>query len=168
MSGPVGELYAGVQQAVSGAPYQVTPTGDGFEVSVDLPDRRWHSLFEQRGLRQVFKHRVKVVDEQARKLSVNDELYELAWSGGVAHLGASIGKQSGRIYRTSFGTSSTGDWAFGSEEGRRLVTDTAKQLGWTVVWSGAQKVGLVVGIIGGAFALVTLVGLLVALLAGAF
>lgn len=168
MSSPAAELCARVERAAEGTPYQVTATDDGFEVSLDLPDVRWHSLMSDRGLRQAFTHRVKIVDEQARKLAITDELYQLEWSAGVPRIGASVSKQSGRVWTTSFGVSTADGWALDSEEGRALVGQAAEQLGWTTVRGTQEKIGLVAAVVGAGGAVVTLVALLVAFLVRSF
>ena len=44
-----------------------------------------------------------------------------------------------------------------SEEGRRLITEPAKQMGWRVAWGTTAVIGVVAACIGGAGALASLI-----------
>lgn len=169
-SGAAAELLARVRAAAVDTPYTVEPVDDGFEVTVDLPDVRWHSTLQRSGASGVFKHRVKIVDEQSKKFSSTDHQHELTWyaridtNSPVPRLGASVQRQSGRIYHKSFGTSSmstAGDvgCSFDSEESRRLITEAGSALGWTTVRGVQEKIAIVAAVIGAGGALVTLIAM---------
>ena len=76
-------------------------------------------------------------------------------------------RRSGRsTAEGSFGAQA--DYRFNSEEGRDLVTGVAEQLGLRQQRGAAEKVGLVVAVIGGVGALVAVVAVLVMALTGRF
>lgn len=174
-SGAVAELYAHVGNAAADTPYVVTRTDQGFDLAVDLSTPRWCEVIYGYNLQQVFVHRV-AVDAARKKLTIKDQLYSLQWRGDpvsgspVAYLGAQISKQSGRVvHKSSFRTiGATGEgsdpnaYNFSSEEGRRLIIEPAKRLGWGLAMSLEVKIGIIGAIVG---VLVALVGVTAAVLA---
>lgn len=173
--GSAAELYARVQAAAADTPYVVTRTENGFDVSVDVATPQWRDLLYRQRVQRVFTYHV-AVDEQNKKIAVTDSLYEVEWSAGVGsaglgqipvpHLRASVSKQSGRIWtKSSYKTIGIGDdgsvgtvreYTFSSEEGRRLITEPARELGWTQARGTTEKIGIVVAILGGVGAVVAL------------
>ncbi|HZE39615.1 MAG TPA: hypothetical protein VE172_12465 [Stackebrandtia sp.] len=163
------ELYARVEAACANTPYALTRTEDGFDLSVDIKQPQWQYLLYQRRVTQVFTHRVSV-DEANKQLSISDQVRTVEWSTGVDGkpipvLGANISVQSGRVievssYKTLGGDGATTEYRFSSEEGRRLITEPAKQLGWSVTWPGSAKAALVIAVIGVVVALVAVVAVL--------
>lgn len=182
-AGFAAELFARVQAAAEGTPYVVSPTPNGFDVTVDVATPQWRTLLYQERVQKVFTYHVSV-DEQNKKIAITDELYELEWSAGVGgaglgqipvpHLRASVSRQSGRVWhKSSFKTAEIGadgsfgavrEYKFSSEEGRRLITGPAAELGWTETRGQTEKVGLVVAVVGGVGAVVALVAVAIVLL----
>lgn len=183
--GPAAELYARVQAATEGTPYAVTLTPNGFDVTVDIDVPQWRTLLYSEKVQKVFTYHVSV-DGQNKKIAITDELYELEWSAGVGssglgqipvpHLRASASKQYGRIWhKSSYKTMEIGhdessdavrQYKFSSEEGRRLIREPAKELGWTEVRGRTEKIGIVVAIIGGVGAVVALLVTAIVLVLG--
>lgn len=181
-SGPAAELYARVQEAAAGTPYLVTPTADGFDVTVDVAVPQWRNILYRQHARKVFTHRVSL-DEREKKLTITDELYELQWSVGVApgevptpRIGGRLSVQSGRVWHISgfkrVGTRADGsvgvvdEYTFSSEEGRRLITDPAKELGWRETLGKEAKIGLAALILLGVGTVVALLVVGIVLLLG--
>ncbi len=164
LSGPALELYTRVQAAAANGHYTATPTADGFEVSIDLRVPQWSSLLLQRRVKRVLTHRVSL-DPPNRRLTITDVLREVQWTsvGGVV-LGRSIKVDRGRVWHKSktvtIGKRDDGRLGvvdqdtFSSEEGRRLITDAARALGWTQRAGWQAKAGLIAGLVGGVGALV--------------
>ncbi|HEY8458247.1 MAG TPA: DUF3592 domain-containing protein [Actinopolymorphaceae bacterium] len=158
------ELIRRVREATEQTPYRMNMTTDGFEIALDLSDTTWHGLLYSQRVDRVFSHRVQVI-EHARKLKISDVVTTVTWSEGahgpIPRLGVSKASASGRVWTfTSGSTSRDGQgnpatFTFSSEEGRRLITEPAKHLGWRVAWSTNAIIGLVV-------ACIALGGLLVA------
>ncbi|WP_028921556.1 hypothetical protein [Pseudonocardia acaciae] len=164
-AGPAAEFLARVRAAAEGTPYAVTPTPNGFDVGIDLTHFRWVGGFRNR--RRVCIHRVRL-DERAQRFSIRDDLYRLSWPDGMPKL--TLGTfESGRVRRKywqyTFGQDGVqGTETYDTEEGRRLITDAAKELGWQGSRSGAERFALAMGVIGGAVGLVVCLGLLIAFL----
>lgn len=170
MQQPAGELLARVQAAVAGSPYVVRPTRAGFDVSLNVDDARWWASLQRQGVRRAYVHHV-VLSRRGKRYSITDDAFELDWAVGagaglVPRVGARIEQQAGRIVNVSFGRSaSAGDGAFGrpreyrfsSEEGRQVITAVAKELRWSQSRGTAEKVGLAVGVLGLAVAVLTVI-----------
>lgn len=142
-----------VTRNAEGTPYAVTRTAAGFDVGIDIVDARWYELYRKRGLDRTFVHHVKV---RGDTYTVTDEIRTLEWEAGQPRLGASLERFVGRKYEFSFQKTiaiteegrvgKVVDYAFSSEEGRRLIKSAARDLGLKESLSASQKAGLWVGI----------------------
>lgn len=157
---PSAEFLARVRAAAADTPYAVTQTPNGFDVGLDLNHIRWHGDLGNRN--QALIHRVRL-DERTRRFSIRDDLYRLTWANGVPVFGASV--ESGRLRqkRWEFRFGSDGvqsQKVLDTEDGRRLITDAARELGWQGRRSGTERFALAMGVLGGAVGLVVCVALL--------
>lgn len=167
-------LMEGVRRATEGTPYVVTPTAEGFDVSLDVVDAQWFGLFNKAGLRTVFVHHVAVPEPGV--LTITDDARSVEWVAGTPRVAATAERQHGRVKELGaqkvwafdeegrFGVQA--DYRFGSEEGRDLVTGVAQQLGLELRRGGAERIGLWFGIVAGVGAVLVVVVNLVLLLTG--
>ena len=170
------ELADAVRTRAQGTPYVVEETPEGFDVRLALEDPL---LFRQlRGWRLVEAsvHHVRT-DAERRTCSVEDELRELTWRAGPdgqerPTLGARLAVKQGRVVSKSvqrtYGLGSDGieqrsEQRFDSTVGRRLVEDSARELGWKQERGAKEKVGLVVAV--AVVALLVLGGIVVGVVA---
>jgi hypothetical protein len=163
------ELVERVRDAAEGSPYTVTETPEGFNLGINIVDAQWYTLIRKSGLKRVFTYEVRL-DEAAKSMTIIDVANAVKWSGGTESGGglslhAEKKVQRGRVYQFSFGKeygvdAKTGkigkvaDYSFNSSEGRDLIRDAAKELGWSEEASGVQKGAIAMGILGGGGALV--------------
>lgn len=171
LSGPAMELYTRVQAAAAREHYTVTPTEDGFEVSIDVRVPQWSSLLYQRRAKRVFTHRVSL-DPSTRTFTITDVLRDVWWkeAGGLV-LGGGVEVNRGRVWHKSktvtIGKRDDGQlgmvdqYTFSSEVGRQLITETARTLGWTQRTGWEAKAGLIAGLVGGVGALVAVLLVLI-------
>lgn len=167
-------LMQGVQQAAEGTPYVVTPTAEGFDVSLDVVDARWFGLFNKAGLRKVFVHHVSLPTPGT--YTVTDDARSVEWVAGTPRVAATAERQHGRVVELGgqkvwafdehgrFGVQA--DYRFSSEEGRDLVAGVARQLGLEQRRGGAERVGLWFGVVAGIGAVLVVVVNVVLLLTG--
>jgi hypothetical protein len=170
------EFRRGVEEVAAGTPYVVRDTDAGFDVTLDIVDAQWFGILNRAGLQKVYTHHVAVPEPGV--YSVTDESQTIEWVAGAPRTTGSLERVYGRVKELGvqkvwafdeqgrFGVQA--DYRFSSEEGRDLISGVAAQLGLEVRRGGAEKIGLVVGIIGAASALVTGVVLVVAALMGKF
>ncbi|ANH38165.1 hypothetical protein I601_1734 [Nocardioides dokdonensis FR1436] len=175
-TGPMAHQF--VQRArelTEGTPYTVSATEKGFDVTLDIVDAQWFGLFNKAGLKRVFTHHV--VFHGPDLYSITDESRRVSWTAGVpSTVGGEV--SYGRIIQFgaqkvwafdehgSFGVQA--DYRFHSEEGRDLITGVAQELGLRSRRGAAERIALVMAIIGGGGAIVTGIVLVVLLLLGAF
>ncbi|OYN97168.1 hypothetical protein CGZ95_15540 [Enemella evansiae] len=166
------QFVARVRQLTAGTPYRVIETPDGCDVTLDVVNATWRTLFARRGLSKVFTHRI-VLDEQAGAATVTDLSQQVEWTavnpgeGPVPVLTGKVSQVAGRIREWSsqqvYGWDADGQfveeagYTFSSEEGRALVDRALKEQGWTTRMGWQQKTGLIAAI--GAAALALLLGL---------
>jgi hypothetical protein len=179
VSGPGAELMARVGAAAQGMPLAVIPTPNGFDVTADIATPQWHGLLYRKNVRQVFTHHVSL-NEGTRTLTVTSEMLQLQWYSGagpgappIPFLGKSLSKTSGRVVHKSFsktyGRGEDGRFGkleehrFSSEEGRRLIWTAAASLGWTVERGRHEKIGIIMALVGLGIAVLTGLGLVLAL-----
>ena len=168
------ELFLRVQQASEGTPYVVQRTETGFDVTLDVADAQWYGLINKAGLTKVYVHHVAFPAPGA--YTVTDDSRTLEWVAGVPRLGASAERQMGRVVefgaKKVYALDEDGrfgaqvDYRFSSEEGRRLITGPAAQLGLELRRGGAERIGLVAAVVAIAGAVLTLVVLLAMWLTG--
>lgn len=161
------QLMGAIHQAVANTPYTFVPTEQGFDLMIDLP--RWHVRMNERQLQRTFVHRVKL-NEAKRSLTITQMQHAVTWGAYGPTIGAHLSTSRGRHWQFSFGASygtradgsfgRTGGFTFNSEEGRRLISDTAKAMGWTERMNLSAKIGIAVGSVGAIGGLVALVAVL--------
>jgi hypothetical protein len=164
-----------VREAAEGTPYVVTDTDDGFDVTLDVVDAQWYGVFNRAGLHKVWTWQVKV---EGDTYSITDASRTVEWVAGTPRVAGSIEVFRGRAIE--FGTEKiwafdehgrfgrVADYRFDSREGRDLVEGIGSQLGLEQKRGTAERLGLVFGVIGAAGAVITVIVLIVAWLAGAF
>jgi hypothetical protein len=178
-----GQLVQRVRELADGSPYVVEDTAEGFDVRLDLADARWHSLMSRESLRRVFVHHV-AVDEEHGSLSITDDSRTVTWKAGldsrdgklVPSLSGEAVRFQGRVVQVSrqkvlawdekgtYGT--VVDYRLDSREGHALIRTAARELGFEQRRGTSERIGLVVGVIGGVGAVLVVVVLLVAWLSG--
>lgn len=157
-----------IQAATADTPYVATPTDDGFELTLQLADARWHELLSTSGVTYRHAFKVTVEDDAFRILQTRQRV---EWRAGVPRAEGSVAGAVGRFYE--FGAERTWvfrpdgtvrrvvDYSFTSHEGLELIRGIGKQLGlrekqpWQVIGAVAMA-GLAVGglVIGGLVVLV--------------
>ncbi|MGB0102191.1 MAG: hypothetical protein WBP61_18070 [Nocardioides sp.] len=164
-----------VRAVTAGTPYVVEETDTGFDVTLDIVDAEWFGLFNKAGLEKVYIHHVAVPEPGV--YSVTDESRTVEWAAGVPTTG-SAERVYGRV--KEFGVQKVwawdeqgrfgvqADYRFNSEEGRDLLAGVAQELGFEQRRGGAEKTGLVVGLIGAVGALAAIIAVVVAALLGKF
>lgn len=175
------QLIAAVREAAEGTPYVVEEKPGGFDLKINVVDAQWWTLLRKSGLKKVFTYEVRTKDA-AKKMVITDVANSVEWSagGGVSSapsLHAEKTIERGRVmqynYRKQVGVDArTGklgtpvSYSFRSGEGRDLIRDAGKQLGWSesmpmeqkgaLIFAGAiVGVGLVVGLV---FAVMAIIG----------
>ena len=175
LSGQGHELMERVRAAAEGTPYVVTETERGFDVTLDVVNASWYGVLNKAGVRKVFTHHVSVEDGT---YTIVDDVRSLEWVAGTPRIAATAERQYGRVIefgaqkvwafdeQGNFGVQA--EYRFSSEEGRQLVDGIARQMGLRPRRGTAEKVGLVMGVIGGVGALVAAVVVGVMALMGKF
>ncbi len=172
------DLITAVRRVASGTPYAVRETPGGFDLTIDVADARWATLFKAHGLTKVFTHRVRL-DGAARTLTITDVSNTFSWGAGGAspRLQAQASTQRGRVYEKSFRkeygvdlrSGEVGEvvgYSFSAGEGRDLIRGVAREQGWDEKMGGTQKGAVVfAGVVAGLLVLGGL-GVLVAQLLG--
>ena len=125
-----------VVRSVAGTPYVVTPTGKGFDLTIDLADARWYGLLSASGMRTWV--RVAVTFPRPGSYSLTEHHRSITWRAGVpAEL--SLRGFSGRTHSSRrqkvWGLAEEGrvrqvvDLRFSSQEMCDLVDEPAQRLG---------------------------------------
>lgn len=147
---------AEVSKKLENTPYALTRTPTGFTVAINLADAKWWMPLSRNGLKDTFEYQV-TIDEATKHYSVNDVRRRLAWRAGVnaqtlePYFDLDYQYQSGTVvgYRRELviGGSDRGkiepvvDIAFSPGEKKKLIKDTATQLGLKRMLSRDQKIG---------------------------
>ena len=139
-----------VASHAEGTPYVVSPTPEGFDVALDIVDARWYQLYAKAGLERTFVHHVTMAG--GRDFTITDDSHTLEWEAGHPRLGARVERFVGRRYDLGFRKTiavtedaridTVVDYAFSSEEGRKLVKGAAKELGLREHLPASAKAGL--------------------------
>lgn len=163
-----GRMLEAVRRSTAGTPYVVTETPSGFDVALDIVDAQWFGLYSAEGLTKVFVHHVAVPGDGT--YAVTDDAFTLEWEAGVPTLSASVERTRGHVKEVGFEKvwafdrsgrfGKVVDVRFDSERGRRLIRDAAKDVGLDRERGNAERIGLVVAVIGALGALLTVVLLL--------
>ncbi len=149
--GTSAELIANLRATAKGTPYAVRETPNGFDLTIDVADAQWLTIFKAHGLKKVFTHKVRLT-EADHSMTITDVSNTFSWSGGGSspRLTVSGSTQRGRVYEKSFrkefgvdlGTGEVGkvvDYSFDATAGRDLIRVVAKADGWTEKMGGTQK-----------------------------
>jgi hypothetical protein len=152
----VGEFQSRIEAAVTDTGYRYQQTGQGFDLTVDVPgpERRIHT------------YRV-VLRRPERAFTMTDVVRTIGYGAGPD--GSRRGKTvtAGRsVYVTrSRALDGSGRWhTFSSADGHRLIRGVARELGWREVRPTSVKIAMAFGVLGGAVAVGTLVALAVVFL----
>ena len=139
-----------VASHAEGTPYVVSPTPEGFDVALDIVDARWYQLYAKAGLERTFVHHVTMAG--GRDFTITDDSHTLEWEAGHPRLGARVERFLGRRYDVGFRKTiavtedaridTVVDYAFSSEEGRKLIKGAAKELGLREHLPASAKAGL--------------------------
>lgn len=178
--GEADRLLDAVRARTEGTPYVVEPTAQGFDVRIDIENASWYALMYKQHLSRTWIYHV-AVDEAAKTLSITDDVRGVDWRAGAESEGgvptpvlkASLSRELGRIESKSFqktwAVNERGeygkvvDFSFDAAEGRNLVREPARELGWDERMGGAQRIGLYVAV--GTIALLVLAGIVVGIVA---
>ena len=144
-----------VASHAEGTPYVVSPTPEGFDVALDIVDARWYQLYAKAGLERTFVHHVTMAG--GRDFTITDDSHTLEWEAGHPRLGARVERFVGRRYDVGFRKTiavtedaridTVVDYAFSSEEGRKLIKGAAKELGLREHLPTSAKVGLWIAVV---------------------
>jgi len=168
---PTQELIARVRAAAEGSPYVVEERPYGFDLTIDLVDATWWTLLRKNAVKRVFTHEVRL-EEGRRRMTITDVSNEVRWDAGVGPSGrpslhAEKQVQKGRVYEfssekqwgadaaTPGGIGKVVDYTFRASEGRDLIRDAAKPLGWSEGMGREQKIGLAAALFALAIVVVT-------------
>lgn len=155
--GTSAELITHLRAAAAATPYAVRETPHGFDLTIDVADAQWLTIFKAHGLKKVFTHKVRL-NEAAKSMTITDVSNTFSWSGGGSspRLNVSASTQRGRVYEKSFRkefgvdirsgeVGAVVDYSFDATAGRDLVRDVAKAQGWTEKMGGTQKGAVILG-----------------------
>ena len=144
-----------VASHAEGTPYVVSPTPEGFDVALDIVDARWYQLYAKAGLERTFVHHVTMAG--GRDFTITDDSHTLEWEAGHPRLGARVERFLGRRYDVGFRKTiavtedaridTVVDYAFSSEEGRKLIKGAAKELGLREHLPTSAKAGLWIAVV---------------------
>jgi hypothetical protein len=171
------ELIARVRAAADGTPYVVEERPYGFDLTIDIVDAKWWTLLRRNAVKRVFIHEVRL-DEAERRMVITDAAHEVRWDAGVGASGrpslhAERSVQRGRIHEfsrekqwgadpASGGSGSVVDYTFRAGEGRAIIRDASRPLGWTEGRGTEQKIGLAAALF--ALALIVVIGIVAGVL----
>lgn len=153
------ELTQRIAEAAKNSPYVVTPTEDGFVVSLNIIDEKWIVLLNTGQIKKSFTITAKL-NESNQSATLNDTLYELEWSTGLngiltPRLGGKINTQQGEINKMEFGvvlgTPATSDqavgataYSFSTPEAKRWLQKLLDDNGWKKKLSVQTMIGIIV------------------------
>ncbi|GMA22412.1 hypothetical protein GCM10025864_01710 [Luteimicrobium album] len=168
---PWEQVVAQLARAAEDAPFAVTPLPDGgVDVTYDVANARWFTLFQAHRLTSTFVCRLH--PRKPGSYARNDTLYDVEWSGGVGGLRGSGRVQSGRVWsrhrRVDYGIGTDGsvgrqvDVDFSSSDVPRWIDTVLAGSGWKSALDANARGGLVAAVAGGA---VAVVGVVVAVVA---
>jgi len=158
---PWEQVVAQLARAAEDAPFAVTPLADGgVDVTYDVADARWFTLFRAHRLTSTFVCRLH--PRKPGSYARNDTLYDVEWSGGVGTLRGSGQVQSGRVWqrrrRVDYGIGTDGsvgrqvDVTFSSSDVPRWIDTVLAGSGWRSALDGRSRAGLVAAVVGGVVA----------------
>ena len=143
-------------------------------MTLNIVDAQWYGLLNKAGLSRVFIHHVAFPEDGA--YAVTDDARSLEWVAGTPRIGGTMERQIGRV--KEFGAEKVYafdehgdfgkqvDYRFNSEEGRRLITGKAEQLGSRSAGAAPRRSASFFAVLGVGGALLTLVVLLICWQAG--
>ena len=149
--GTSADLITNLRAAATGTPYAVRETPNGFDLTIDVADAQWLTIFKAHGLKKVFTHKVRL-NEADHSMTITDVSNTFSWSGGGSspRLNVSGSTQRGRVYEKSFRkelgvdirsgeVGAVVDYSFDATAGRDLIREVAKAEGWSEKMGGTQK-----------------------------
>lgn len=152
-----------VRDAVQDTPYVVDDVGAGFDLRLDLANRRWRTVLGQAGIERTVIHEVR---PRGDAITITDVVRRVDWTAGAPALAASKSVQRGRFValgvEKAWGLDEHGlpikvaDFSYAPQEGRELVTLAAEQMGIRIARGASETIGL-------AFFLFTVIGAAVSL-----
>ncbi|GGF44396.1 hypothetical protein GCM10011519_17860 [Marmoricola endophyticus] len=169
-----------MRRRAEGTPYVVTETESGFDVSLAVEDEQWWPLL-RRADASAMTHHV-AVDEGQETVRITDVVRTLTWrpdprrrgemepvlSAGVA-AGRLTGRSVSRTYQLEgWRLHQVAEETTDLSGGRTIVREVARDQGWLERRGAAERIGLVVGLVGAVGAVVTVVALLVVWWSGGF
>lgn len=168
---PWEQVVAQLARAADDAPFAVTPLQDGgVDVTYDVANARWYTLFQAHRLSSTFVCRLH--PRKPGRYARNDILYDVEWAAGVGRLRGSGQVQSGRVWsrrrRVDYGIGTDGsvgrqvDVDFSSSDVPRWIDGVLAGSGWRSALDANARGGLVAAVVGGA---VAVVGVVVAVVA---
>lgn len=173
------ELIAQVRASAEGTPYVVEERPYGFDLNIDIVDAKWWTLLRKNSVKRAFTYQVRL-DEAKSRMTITDVSNEVRWDAGVGMNGrpslhAEKQVQKGRVYEFSsekqWGVDAESgelgkvvDYTFNANEGRGLIRNAAKPLGWSEGMGTEQKIGLAAAIFAlGLVLLIAVVGVIILL-----
>jgi hypothetical protein len=142
-------LLAAVRDATQDTPYVVDLVDDGFDLRLDLADRRWHTVLGRAGIERTVVHEVR---PRGDAIGITDVVRRVDWVAGAPALAGSASVQRGRTVALGvekvWGLDEHGmpikvaDLRFAPQEGRELVALAAKQVGLKVTLGTSERIGL--------------------------
>ncbi|MCX6407758.1 MAG: hypothetical protein NTV28_12635 [Propionibacteriales bacterium] len=143
-------LLQAVRDAVEDTPYVVDVVDDGFDLRLDLADRRWRTVLGQAGIERTVIHEVR---PRGDAVAITDVVRRVDWVAGAPALAGSASVERGRTIALGvekvWGLDEHGmpvkvaDLRFAPQEGRELITLAARQVGLRVALGSSELVGLV-------------------------
>ena len=156
------ELIEQLQTATKNTPYVITPTDQGFKLTVNIVDAKWYTVLYKNGLKETFTIDA-ILDEVKHTAKTTDTLYELEWQAGAdagtaaPRLGAKKNIQKGEVWNMQagkeFGVSTDGkvgetaSWKFSSVEAKKWLDNQLKTNGWRRVLGGTAKGALIFAVV---------------------
>lgn len=142
-------LLATVQEAVEDTPDVVDVVDDGFDLRLDLADRRWQTVLGKAGIERTVIHGVR---PRGDAITITDVVRQVDWIAGAPGLSASKSVQRGRVIafgaEKAWGLDEHGlpvkvaDFSFAPQEGHELIKLAAEGLGLRVARSVSMTIGL--------------------------
>ena len=139
------ELIRNLQTAAQDSPYVITPTQNGFEMTINIVDAKWYTLLYKNGIKKTFTIDAKLKEEK-HAAATTDTLYALDWQAGaesgslVPHIGGKLNVQKGEVWSfqagKQYGVSENGQvgetasWKFSSVEAKEWLDGQLRANGW--------------------------------------
>ena len=156
------ELIQNLQAAAQATPYVITPTQNGFEMTINIVDAKWYTLLYKNGIKKTFTIDAKLKEDK-HTAATTDTLYALDWQAGadtgsfVPRLGGKLNAQKGEVWSFQAGkqygaseqgqVGETASWRFSSMEAKEWLDGQLKMNGWHRTLGGTAKGALIFAIV---------------------